>query len=101
MEIQKAHTGRKNSKDLLSVYAQAIHSHIKLKDLDGGFTSITEFYLHLKKKQFFVLANMYAININIYSIQPSFPLQEAAEISLISIGTSSQVMQVLLSLTVN
>lgn len=74
---------------------------MKVKDLDGGFTCITEFYLHLKKTQFFVLANVYVINIYIYSIQPSFPLQEAAEISLISIGTRGQVMQVLLSLTVN
>lgn len=77
------------------------HLHIKVKDLDGGFTYITEFYLHFKKTQIFVLANMYVINIYIYSIQPPFPLQEAAEISLISIGTRGQVMQVLLSLTVN
>lgn len=74
-----------------------MHLHIKVKDLDGSFTWITEFSPHLKKKQVFVSV----INIEIYSIQPSFPLQEAAEISLISIGTRGQVMQVLLSLTVN
>lgn len=45
--MQKIHAGGKNSKDLLWVYAQAIHSHINVKDLDGGFTTITEFYLHL------------------------------------------------------
>lgn len=93
--------GEKNSKDLLSVYAQAIHSRIKAKDLDRRFTCITEFYLQLKKNLLFVSANVHVINIYTYSIQPPFPLQEAAEISLISIGTRGQVMQMLLSLTVN
>lgn len=48
--------GGKNSKGLLAVYAQAIHSYIKVKDLDGGFICITEFYLHLKINQFFCIS---------------------------------------------